>query len=144
MRFSAFLYRYRVLVNFLQLQYQGKDFSPFETHPKTMGFAVASLFLYCLTHDAGLSLTSSHLKPAYYARVVHGGMALSGSLLAVSLASIIFHGPVWLPLYFLYIMFSSKQMMRYRLDMLWSWLRKKLMAGFHSGPHLPKRALLPI
>lgn len=112
-----------VLVNFLQMQFQGKVFSPFETNPKTM-------WGYCLAYDGELRLSSSHLNPAaYYPRVIRGGMGLSGSLLSVSLASLLFQDSVWLVVCFLYIVFSNRQMMYCRLHVLWSWLREKMLTG---------------
>ncbi|KAG5539942.1 hypothetical protein RHGRI_020239 [Rhododendron griersonianum] len=109
-----------------------------------MWVAVVSLFLYCLAYDSERRLSSSRVRPAYYARVVRGGMGLSGSLLSISLASLLFQDSVWLLLYFLYIVLSNRQMMCHRLDVLWSWLREKIMAGLPSGPHRPERRLLPV
>ncbi|RVW15870.1 hypothetical protein CK203_073060 [Vitis vinifera] len=41
-----------VLASFLAAKYAGKVTSPFETHPKTMQFAIGSLLVYCLAYGA--------------------------------------------------------------------------------------------
>lgn len=48
-----------LLVAFLALKYVGKVVTPFETHPKTMQFAIGSLLVYCLAYGAQLSVQSS-------------------------------------------------------------------------------------
>ncbi|KAL7184721.1 hypothetical protein ACSBR2_026797 [Camellia fascicularis] len=37
-----------VFLTFLQIKYQGKNISPFDTYPKSLGVSIASLLLYCL------------------------------------------------------------------------------------------------
>ncbi|KAF7138585.1 hypothetical protein RHSIM_Rhsim07G0115000 [Rhododendron simsii] len=109
-----------------------------------MRVAVVSLFLYCLAYDGELRLSSNRVRPAYYAQVARSGLWLFGSLLSVFLASLLFQDSVWLLLYFLYIVLLNRQMMCQRLDVLWSWLREKIMASLWSGPHRPERSLLPV
>ncbi|GFZ02093.1 hypothetical protein Acr_15g0007020 [Actinidia rufa] len=78
-----------VTLNFLELKYQGKDFSPFQTHPKMMRVATVSLLLYCFAYDFEKRLCS----PAYV-HIVRSGRAVFGLLLSVSLASVLFQDSV--------------------------------------------------
>lgn len=81
-----------VLINLIQLKYQGNQTSPFATHPKSTGFAVVSLLLYCLAHDAearAISSVPSRPRPTY-SWIPARAMAVFGSLSMASLASILF------------------------------------------------------
>ncbi|GFZ02096.1 hypothetical protein Acr_15g0007050 [Actinidia rufa] len=118
-----------VILNFLELKYQGKDFSPFQTHPKTMRVAVVSLLLYCFAYDFEKRLCS----PAY-AHIVCSGRAVFGSLLSVSLASVLFQDSVWLALIFVYILFSNWEILNYRVKGIYNWIQRRMN----------KRNLLPV
>ncbi|KAI8546643.1 hypothetical protein RHMOL_Rhmol07G0135500 [Rhododendron molle] len=81
-----------VLLSLIQLKYQGNQTSPFATHPKSTGFAVVSLLLYCLAYDAearAISSVPSRPRPTY-SWIPARAMAVFGSLSMASLASILF------------------------------------------------------
>ncbi|CAL5355537.1 unnamed protein product [Camellia sinensis] len=56
-----------VLLDFIELKFQGKNVSSFETHQKAIWVAIASLILYCFAYEAKLRL------PAY-SRIIRRGM----------------------------------------------------------------------
>ena len=102
------------LLDLLQLKYQGKSASPFETHPITMWVAIASLLLYCLAlaYDAEQRFSSTYIPTPTHGRVFHGGMALLGWLCSVSLASVLVQGSVGVVvLYLVYVMFSATELL---------------------------------
>ncbi|KAG5539913.1 hypothetical protein RHGRI_020212 [Rhododendron griersonianum] len=110
-----------VLLNLLQIKYQGNQLSPLDTHPISMVISVASLLLYCLGY---------HAKSRWptYALVVSRGMVVLGSLSVVSLASILFpdsFGPVLL--YTLFVLFSAAELL-----MLFKWVHRKIMGMLPS------------
>ena len=41
-----------VLVSFIQMKYENKSFTPFDTHPKTMNASIFNLLLYCVSSIA--------------------------------------------------------------------------------------------
>ncbi|GFZ08534.1 hypothetical protein Acr_20g0003420 [Actinidia rufa] len=112
------------IFNFLELKYQGTAFSPFQTHPKTMRFAVVALLLYCFAHD----FETRQCSPAY-AHVFHGGKAVFGSLLSVSLASVLFQDSVWLALFFLFPLFSNREMLKYTFNVMCGWPQRRMNRG---------------
>ncbi|GFZ02095.1 hypothetical protein Acr_15g0007040 [Actinidia rufa] len=118
-----------VILNFLELKYQGKDFSPFQTHPKMMRVAVVSLLLYCFAYDFEKRLCS----PAY-AHIVHSGRAVFGSLLSVSLASVLFQDSVCVGLFFVYILFSNWEILNHSVKGMCNWLQRRMT----------RRNLLPV
>ncbi|CAI9095729.1 OLC1v1031725C1 [Oldenlandia corymbosa var. corymbosa] len=90
-RQTIFGFLVAVLINILQLKYQGKADSPFETHPKTIWLAVTFLFLYFLAQDAKLRVS----EPNCYAfsrcqSFAYTGMAIFGPLSLASMSSLIF------------------------------------------------------
>ncbi|XAR54925.1 hypothetical protein NMG60_11030260 [Bertholletia excelsa] len=107
-----------ILLGFLELKYQGKDTSPFETHPKSMAFAIASSLLYCFAYY--LELRSSFVDQKFRAceGLVQGGMVLSGSLLVVSLASILLPGPLGPLLYSFYALLWTSCFVNFQVQML--------------------------
>ncbi|KAA8522202.1 hypothetical protein F0562_012875 [Nyssa sinensis] len=116
-----------VLLNLIELKYQGKDDSAFEAYPKTMCFAVTSLLMYCLAYYVELKFSSSHPTwfGIFYARALHHSMVLFGSLTMASLASILFPDPVRPVLYVLCILLSAGELLE--------WIRWRLMAHHHQG-----------
>lgn len=81
-----------VLISLIQLKYQGNQTSPFATHPKSTGFAVISLLLFCSAHDAkarAISSVPSRPQPTY-SWIPARAMAVFGTLSMASLASILF------------------------------------------------------
>ncbi|KAL6985959.1 hypothetical protein U1Q18_019331 [Sarracenia purpurea var. burkii] len=80
------------LVTFLKLKYDGKEISPFETHPKTMLVAITSFLLYCY---------STPSKPIFYGLICRGS-ELVGSVCVMCLVSVLFPNSIELVLYMLY------------------------------------------
>ncbi|KAH7863746.1 hypothetical protein Vadar_021474 [Vaccinium darrowii] len=117
---TIFAFLISALLNFLELQYQNTStVSPFQTHPKTMWVALLSLFLYCIAHD---------VEPRFI-QVGRGGMGLFGSILCVSLASVLFHNSVSLALYFLYVLFSNREMLCCGVEVFWRWIHQQTVAN---------------
>ncbi|KAL7182724.1 hypothetical protein ACSBR1_041416 [Camellia fascicularis] len=112
-----------VLLNFLQLKYQKLEISPFETHPKSMSVAIASLLMYCLAYDAELRFSASQRTQTYARR----GVVVFGWFGLVSLASILLPDSVGPLLYSLYVLFSSGELLSRRLQMLWKWVHRIIM-----------------
>ncbi|XAR54928.1 hypothetical protein NMG60_11030266 [Bertholletia excelsa] len=117
------------LFEFLQLKYQGKEASPFQTHPKSTGVAIASLILYYLAYEAQLS----HLS-ATYACLVSTGVAFFGSLSWVSLASILLPDSLESVLFLVHMLFWTGVSLGCRVQMIWKWLVKRVSA---QAPMLP-------
>ncbi|KAL7203807.1 hypothetical protein ACSBR2_016957 [Camellia fascicularis] len=61
-----------VLLDFIELKFQGKNASSFEMHQKAIWVAIASLILYCFAYEAELRLSA-------YSRIIHRGMVVLGS-----------------------------------------------------------------
>ncbi|GFZ08537.1 hypothetical protein Acr_20g0003450 [Actinidia rufa] len=113
-----------VILNFLELKYQGTAFSPFQTHPTTMHFAVVVLLLYCFAYDFGTRLGF----PAY-AHIFRGGKAVFGWLLSVSLASVLFQDFVWIAPFFLFTLFSNREMLNSTFNAMYGWLQRRMNRG---------------
>lgn len=91
---STLAFIIQVLVNLIQVKYQGKPQSPFDTHPITTSIAIFSLLLYCflalLDHPPVSAITPG---PSPCARALTRSlMALTASLSLISLASLLFQG----------------------------------------------------
>lgn len=109
-----------VLINLIQVKYQGNQTSPFATHLKSMGVAVVSLLLYCLAYDAETRVTSSPLRPTY-AWIPARAMAVFGSLSMASLASILVPDSLGPILSFLCVFFMAGDQLMLRLQRLLRW-----------------------
>ncbi|GMP95097.1 hypothetical protein CsSME_00044273 [Camellia sinensis var. sinensis] len=111
-----------VLLDFIELKFQGKNVSSFETHQKAIWVAIASLILYCFAYEAKLRL------PAY-SRVIRRGMVLLGSVSSVSLTSILFSGNGRHVFYLLYALFlaSESAVIRHRFQMVWNWVYQRII-----------------
>ncbi|KAL7182720.1 hypothetical protein ACSBR1_041412 [Camellia fascicularis] len=96
---------------------------PFETHPKSMGIAVASLLLYCFAYDAELRSSATHRWQTYQF-LARRGVVLFGWLAVVSLASILLPDSLGSLLYSLFVLFSSGELLSHRLQMLWKWVHQ--------------------
>ncbi|KAL3499654.1 hypothetical protein ACH5RR_038747 [Cinchona calisaya] len=124
-----------VLLNFLQLKYQGKDQSPFETHPKIALLAVVSLILYCILCNAKLRISGNH--PNYIHCLVKNSMVFFGFLSLASLSSVLFPEP-FCPFLFslsilfslLSILFSLCQLLQSHIRKSWEWLKGIIMDRF--------------
>lgn len=111
------------LLNFLQVKYQGKDESPFETHPKVTLLAIISLLLYCFSFDAKLRISSHNI---YYSSLVHISMAFFGPLSLASLCSILFPESFCSFFFSTSILFSMCQQPLSHAQKLWNWLKEFL------------------
>ncbi|XP_048229388.1 uncharacterized protein LOC125369944 [Ricinus communis] len=69
-----------VLLNFIEIKCQGSSKSPFETHPVTTQFAIASLLAYCIAYGVELAFPS---------RLCQAIMRIIGSCSLASLASLL-------------------------------------------------------
>lgn len=78
-----------VLVNFVEVKFQGKPEPPFETHPFATSLAIFCLLFYC----ALALVTRLSLASACYARLVDILMMLAAMLSVASLASLLVPGP---------------------------------------------------
>ena len=67
------------LLPFLQLKYQGKPDTPFDTHPRTIRVAITSILMYGLAHEAQLRFPWARLPPSY-ASIVGHAVRLVGSV----------------------------------------------------------------
>lgn len=109
-----------VLLNLLQIKYQGNQLSPFDTHPISMVISVASLLLYCFGY---------HAKSRWptYALVVSRVMVVFGSLSVVSLATVLFPESLGPVLCTLFVLFSAAELL-----MLFKWVHRKIMGMLPS------------
>lgn len=132
-RHTIFAFLITALFNFLQLQYQNTGtVSPFQTHPKTMWVAFFSLLLYCIAYE---------VEPSFI-QAGQGGMGLFGSILSVSLASVLFHNSVSLALYFLYVLFSNREMLCAAIYVLRNWIQQRIIVPVSSSSN--RGGLLPL
>lgn len=104
---------------FLALKYLGKVVTPFETHPKTMQFAIGSLLVYCLAYGAELSVQSSILLNSF-----GRFMELFGSLSLASLASIFFPDPAQWVFFASCTIFWTGDFLFSLLQMVWKWMHR--------------------
>ncbi|KAF7137394.1 hypothetical protein RHSIM_Rhsim07G0114400 [Rhododendron simsii] len=115
---DVFDFLLKALLNLLGLHYQGNGIaSPFQAHPLTMGIASASLLLYCISYE---------LEPRF-TQVGRGGMGLFRSILFVSLASLLLRNPVWVVLYFSYILFANWEMLCSVIEVVRSWVHQRMV-----------------
>ncbi|KAI8546626.1 hypothetical protein RHMOL_Rhmol07G0133800 [Rhododendron molle] len=137
-RHTIFAFLISSLFNFLDLRYQGNGTaSPFQTHPKTMWVAVSSSLLYCFGYAA-------ELEPRF-AQLGRAGMGLFGTILSVSLASVLFRNSVSFVLYSLCVLFFNREMLCSAIEVFWSWIRARMIvpiipvtpASTNRGGRLP-------
>ncbi|KAK6783083.1 hypothetical protein RDI58_020879 [Solanum bulbocastanum] len=121
---TVFGFFFTVLLNFLQLKYQGNNKTdPFSTHPKTMRVSVTSLLLYCLIYAIKLKF-SRHYKYRKFSDLVHHVMVFFSSLSLASTASILFPDSVSPLLYFLCFLLSGGEMLL--------WIFEKIIQKFEE------------
>ena len=146
---AIFAFLVLVLLDFLKLRYLGMNSSPFQTHPKSMSAAIASLLAYCLAYDAEPSFSSIH--PAFaYARVIRRAKVIFGLLCSVSLSSILFPDSIQVVLYSLFVLFLASELAHHQLQMTWNWFYQRIRGAFNNWrwfivPHsTSRRSLLPL
>ncbi|KAH7863741.1 hypothetical protein Vadar_021421 [Vaccinium darrowii] len=117
-RHNVFAFLIPALFNFLDLEYQGNGIvSPFQTHPKTMCVALVCLLSYYTAYEAE--------KEPRFTQLGRLGMRLFGSILAVSLASVLCQNSVSCVVCFLYVLFSNREMLSAGIDFFWNWIQQK-------------------
>ncbi|KAL3497534.1 hypothetical protein ACH5RR_040266 [Cinchona calisaya] len=133
-----------VLLNFLQIKFQAKDQSPFETHPKTIFVAISSLLLYCLSFDAYLTLpilfppdNNNNRLRRFYGCLVHTGMAFFGPLSLACISSPLFPESIAPLLFSLSIFYSFCQLLGFssQVKSLWNFLRAAIMGILFTHHH---------
>lgn len=97
-----------LLLNFIEVKFEGKSISPFDGHPRTIMVAVSSLLAYCSAFSFYLTFSSSPPSPSrarFSARV----MTLFGFISMASLSAILFPKSLWfLPYFICCCVFSGK------------------------------------
>ncbi|KAF7142743.1 hypothetical protein RHSIM_Rhsim05G0025800 [Rhododendron simsii] len=110
---AIFSFQVTVLSSFLALKYRGDDIvSLFQSHPETMWVALVSLLCYCISYQ---------FEPRF-GQVGRGGMGLFGSILSISLASLLFDDGVSFVVYSLWALLSNCEIMWPVIQVLWSWV----------------------
>lgn len=128
-RHTIFVFIIPILVNFIEVKYQGKSISPFETHPVTTMVAITSLLIYYLAYGAEQTFYSST-----YAYIFCWLMTFSGSLSLASLASILFPESMRFVLYIFYILLSVGELHGI-IYKLYHWIRQIIMDKFFNVYH---------
>ncbi|KAK9183028.1 hypothetical protein WN944_026177 [Citrus x changshan-huyou] len=86
-RHIIFLLIISLLIGLLQVDYQNKSVSPFDTHPVNMWISFGAAFIYCL----GLAINvESKEHQASYSQITSHVILSSGALASASLASVFF------------------------------------------------------
>ncbi|KAJ0053994.1 hypothetical protein Pint_00186 [Pistacia integerrima] len=81
-----FLFLIPVMLGLLQVEYQSKNVSPFDTHPINMWVFLAATFIYC----AGLATNlESHNHPTTRSKIISRVILSPGALASVTLASVL-------------------------------------------------------
>ena len=111
-----------VILSFLALKYLGQNTSPFKTHPKTMGFSIGCLLVYCLAYGAQQKFSSALHQPPTYANAWGRCMEWFGSMLLASLASICFPDSVQWMFFVFYAILCMGGPLFTLLQMLWKWI----------------------
>ncbi|KAH8485839.1 hypothetical protein H0E87_027324 [Populus deltoides] len=62
---AVFTFIMPVLLNFLELMYQGKDYSPFDTHPINMWIGLTCLLAYCLAYGVEVACSKCFRSPVF-------------------------------------------------------------------------------
>lgn len=134
-----------MLLGFVEVKYQGKPTSPFDTRP-----LATSLVVFCLVFYCSLALVAHlGLAPARCARALPILMMLAASLSVASLASLLLPGRFHSFPYFLLFALLSGVLLRRLARHLYMWVQNRIVTMFvpafrsrqlHSGRAPP---LLP-
>ncbi|KAL3532452.1 hypothetical protein ACH5RR_005973 [Cinchona calisaya] len=110
---AAFAFTIIVILSFLQVKYQGKDKTPFESHPRTIAVASTSLLIYCLAYGIEQRLSSNRLYqiPRSVTNAIRCCMLLAGSLSLAATSSFLFPDSVRPLLFVIYIIGSSGELL---------------------------------
>ncbi|KAH7576290.1 hypothetical protein JRO89_XS01G0027900 [Xanthoceras sorbifolium] len=82
----VFTYVIPLLIGLLQVDYQSKNASPFDTHPINMWIFFAATAIYCL--GLSIKMDSQNHQSTYFQIITGHFILFSGALSSVSLASI--------------------------------------------------------
>lgn len=127
-----------LLVALVALKHHGKVFSPFETHPLTMQFAIVSLLCYGVAYRAQLSLRPAEAQLGVQFSIYGRFMEFFGSLSLVLLASIFFPGPVkWVFFASCAIGWTADSWCSL-LIMAWEWMRRTAEDKLRRQPPAPE------
>lgn len=121
-----------VLLNFIEVKYQGTSNSPFETHPLATIIAVTSLLAYSIACTAELRF-SHHLSPIC-AQIFQSIKSMLSSLSLASLASILFFDVVQHILYIIYTMLLVVELYD-PVNKLYHWIHQKVVRKLISALH---------
>lgn len=116
-RQAIFAFIVTVLLNLVQIKYQPKVESPFETRPKTMFVAIASLLLYSFfSYYARLvrttaSAASNHCTAAYFHHFAKISLGFCGPMSLASVISLLLPESLCPPVFSLSLLFSLSQLL---------------------------------
>jgi hypothetical protein len=115
-----------ILINLIEVKFEGKHYSPFETHPKTIMVAIVSLLLYCLAYGAELGF-SPQSPTSKVARVLCSSfMTFFGSLSLASLASILLPDCLQFVLYIVHLLISMGELHGI-IQKLCKWIHQRIL-----------------
>ncbi|KAL3499638.1 hypothetical protein ACH5RR_038731 [Cinchona calisaya] len=122
-RQAIFAFIVPVSLSFLQIKYQGKDESPFETHPQTVVFSISSLLISCVSFDVR-SRISTNLRSSsnYYYYFFHSITVIFGLLCLTSIVSILVPEPVCPVLFALTMLLAICEIPLSQMIRMWKWL----------------------
>ncbi|KAF8033009.1 hypothetical protein BT93_D1791 [Corymbia citriodora subsp. variegata] len=130
---GCFTFIIQVLVNLIQVKYQGQPESPFDTHPFTTFISIFSLLLYCflaLLDHLFVSLITLR-PPCPCARVlIRSLMTLAASLSVASLASFLFRGSFCFLAYLVPFVLLSCLHLHGLIRQLHGWVRRQILLIF--------------
>ncbi|KAJ0112791.1 hypothetical protein Patl1_00216 [Pistacia atlantica] len=84
---AIFLFLIPVMLGLLQVEYQSKNVSPFDTHPIHMWVFLAATYIYCMGLATNLELQNN---PTTYSKIISHVILSLGALASVTLASVLF------------------------------------------------------
>ncbi|KAJ0111211.1 hypothetical protein Patl1_00198 [Pistacia atlantica] len=83
-----FLFLIPVMLGLLQVEYQSKNVSPFDTHPINMWVFLAATYIYCVGLATNLELQNH--STTTYSKIISHVILSSGALASVTLALVLF------------------------------------------------------
>ncbi|KAF8031143.1 hypothetical protein BT93_D0366 [Corymbia citriodora subsp. variegata] len=115
-----------ILVNIIQVKYQGLSISPFETHPVATRVAICSLLLHFLLHFANRAPPSSGRAPSCDG-AAHLLFHFTGLTSVFSLVWLLLHDFFHSVLWFMLLLLLSVSLLHGLLQKLWLWFYRKLL-----------------
>lgn len=127
---SLFGFAFAVILNFLQLKYQGDNQpDPFQTHPITMLLAVSSLLIFCCIYGLNQRFSSHSLYQSCDG-VVRTAMVFFPLLSLLSTASVLFPDSVRPVLYALCVLISAGEWLQWIFQKIKNQLREREENGW--------------